>query len=117
MDIRIIDKDENGIGEIIGRDLMMLGIMRMKRRPKPLILKGFSIPVTWAIWMRTVLSLSPVARRMSLSPRMARVFPKEIESLLSRSEYVAESLVSGEDNQHDDIIVTATIFEPRSHYG
>ncbi|MBR3081868.1 MAG: AMP-binding protein [Clostridiales bacterium] len=39
------------------------------------------------------------------------VFPEEIEFLLSQSPYVAESVVSGvNDEVKDDIVVTATIF-------
>ena len=39
------------------------------------------------------------------------VFPEEIEYLLSLSPYVAESVVSGvEDEVKDDIVITATIF-------
>ena len=39
------------------------------------------------------------------------VFPEEIEYLLSLSPYVAESVVSGvNDEVKDDIVITATIF-------
>ena len=39
------------------------------------------------------------------------VFPEEIEYLLSLSPYVAESVISGEnDEKKDDIVIVATIF-------
>jgi long-chain acyl-CoA synthetase len=38
------------------------------------------------------------------------IFPEEIESLLSLSPYVAESLVSADNSRRDDMVLTAEIF-------
>ena len=46
-----------------------------------------------------------------MCPGGKNVFPEEIEYLLSLSPYVAESVVSGvEDEVKNDIVITATIF-------
>jgi len=49
-------------------------------------------------------------KNVIISKNGKNIFPEEIEGLLSRSTYVQESLVTGEDDGKDDIIVTATIF-------
>ena len=47
---------------------------------------------------------------MIIAKNGKNIYPEEIEYLLSLSPYVAESLVSGEEGQRDDVVVTATIY-------
>ncbi|HHT77577.1 MAG TPA: long-chain fatty acid--CoA ligase [Clostridiaceae bacterium] len=113
VDIRIIDKDENGIGEIIGKGPnVMLGYYENEEATKEAIdSEGFFHTGDLGyLDADGFVIITGRKKNVIISKNGKNIFPEEIESLLSRSEYVAESLVSGEDNQHDDIIVTATIF-------
>ena len=113
VDIRIVDKDENGIGEIIGKGPnIMLGYYENEEATKEAIdTEGFFHTGDLGyIDENGFVIITGRKKNVIISKNGKNIFPEEIEGLLSRSPFIAESLVSGEDDGKDDIIVTATIF-------
>lgn len=113
VDIKIIDKDENGIGEIIGRGPnVMLGYYENTEATKGAIdAEGYYHTGDLGyLDENQFVIITGRKKNVIISKNGKNIFPEEIESLLSRSDNVAESLVSGEDDGKDDIMVVASIF-------
>ncbi len=113
VEIKIIDKDEDGIGEIIGRGPnVMLGYYKNPEATAEAIdEEGFYHTGDLGyIDKDGFVIITGRKKNVIVSKNGKNIFPEEIESLLSLSPYVAESLVSGDDNGHDDVILTAEIF-------
>lgn len=113
VDIKTVDKDENGIGEIIGKGPnVMLGYFEDADATKEAIdTEGyFHTGDLGYIDENGFVIITGRKKNVIISKNGKNIFPEEIESLLSRSPFVSESLVTGEDDNREDIIVTATIF-------
>jgi long-chain acyl-CoA synthetase len=113
VDVRIINKDENGIGEIIGKGPnVMLGYFENDEATKEAIDEEgfFHSGDLGYIDEDSFVIITGRKKNVIISKNGKNIFPEEIEGLLSRSPFITESLVTGEDDNHDDIIVTATIF-------
>lgn len=113
VDVKIVHKDENGIGEIIGKGPnIMLGYYENEDATREAIdAEGyFHTGDLGYIDNDGFVIITGRKKNVIISKNGKNIFPEEIESLLSRSIYINESLVSGDDNGKDDIIVTATIF-------
>jgi len=113
VDVRIIDKDENGIGEIIGKGPnVMLGYYENTQATAGAIDKDgyYHTGDLGYLDENNFVIITGRKKNVIISKNGKNIFPEEIESLLSRSPYVTESLVTGESDARDDIIVTATIF-------
>lgn len=113
VEMRVIDRDEEGIGEIIGRGPnVMLGYYKNPEATAEVIdEEGFYHTGDLGyIDKEGFVIVTGRKKNVIISKNGKNIFPEEIESLLSLSPYVAESLVSGESNEHDDVIITAEIF-------
>ena len=113
VEIKIIDKDENGIGEIIGKGPnVMLGYYENTQATAGAIDKdGFYHTGDLGYLDKdNFVIITGRKKNVIISKNGKNIFPEEIESLLSRSSFISESIVSGEDDGKGDIIVTATIF-------
>ena len=113
VDVKIIDKDENGIGEILGKGPnVMLGYYENTEATAGAIDNdgyyhtgdlGYLDPDNFVI-------ITGRKKNVIISKNGKNIFPEEIEMLLAKSAFVTESLVSGDDDGKGDIIVTAVIF-------
>ena len=113
VEMKVIDKDEEGIGEIIGRGSnVMLGYYKNPEATAEAIdEEGFYHTGDLGYIDREgFVIITGRKKNVIVSKNGKNIFPEEIELLLSLSPYVAESLVSGESNEHDDVIITAEIF-------
>ena len=113
VDVRIIDKDENGIGEIIGKGPnVMLGYYENTQATEGAIDKDgyYHTGDLGYLDDNNFVIITGRKKNVIISKNGKNIFPEEIESMLSRSPYVSESLVTGESDGRDDIIVKATIF-------
>jgi len=113
VDIKIIEKDENGIGEIIGKGPnVMLGYYENEEATRDAIDPDgyFHTGDLGYIDENGFVIITGRKKNVIISKNGKNIFPEEIEGLLSRSPFIVESLVTGEDDMHDDIVVTATIF-------
>jgi len=113
VDVKVIDKDENGIGEFIGKGPnVMIGYYEDEESTRQAIDEdgyyhtgdlGFINPEGFVI-------ITGRKKNVIISKNGKNIFPEEIETLLMRSDFVAEALVSGEDDGQSDIRVCVEIF-------
>jgi len=113
VDVKIIDKDENGIGEIIGKGPnIMLGYYENTEATEGAIDKDgyYHTGDLGYLDEDNFVIITGRKKNVIISKNGKNIFPEEIESLLSRSPYIMESLVSGDSDGRDDVLVTAAIF-------
>ncbi len=113
VEMKIIDPDEDGIGEFVGRGPnVMLGYYKNPEATAEAIdEEGFYHTGDLGYIDEDGLCIITGRKKnVIVSKNGKNVFPEEIELLLSLSPYVAESLVSGERSQRGDVIMTATIY-------
>jgi len=113
VELKVINQDENGIGEIVGRGPnIMLGYYKNPEATAEAIDEDgfYHTGDLGYIDDNGFCIITGRKKNVIVSKNGKNIFPEEIESLLGHSPYVAESVISGEDSQRDDIIITATIF-------
>lgn len=111
MQVKIADKDEDGIGEIcLKGDNVMLGYYKNPEETAKAIKDG---------WFYTgdqgytddedFIYITGRKKNVIIASNGKNVFPEELEYLLSKSPYVAESMVWGADDEKGDITIVASI--------
>ncbi|HEY5466096.1 MAG TPA: AMP-binding protein [Clostridia bacterium] len=112
VDVRIIDADENGIGEIIGKGPnVMLGYYENKEATTEALRNGyFHTGDLGYIDKDGFIIITGRKKNVIITKNGKNIFPEEIETLLCRSLYIAEALVSGADDGEGDVEVVADIF-------
>lgn len=110
-DVKIIDKDENGIGEIIGKgDNVMLGYYENEEATREAIVDGyFHTGDLGYIDKDGFVIITGRKKNVIVTSNGKNIFPEEIENLLGRSDYIIESVVYGK-NVGGDTTVVAEIF-------
>ena len=113
-DVKILDPDEDGIGEFISKgDNNFLGYYNDPENTALALDKDgyYHTGDLGYIDEDGFCIITGRKKNVIIAKNGKNVFPEEIEYLLSLSPYVAESVVSGvNDEVKDDIVVTATIF-------
>jgi len=113
VEMKVINQDENGIGEIVGcGPNIMFGYYNNPEATAEAIDENgyYHTGDLGYIDENGFCIITGRKKNVIISKNGKNIFPEEIESLLAYSPYVAESVISGEDSQRDDIIITATIF-------
>ncbi|MBK8945741.1 MAG: AMP-binding protein [Ignavibacteriae bacterium] len=111
VEIKIVNKDEDGIGEIYAKgNNVMLGYYKDAEKTKDAFSDG---------WFKTgdlgfldsdgFLHISGRKKNVIISKSGKNVFPEEIEDQLNHSPYILECLVYGEKNEKQDEIIAAQI--------
>lgn len=111
MQVKIADKDGDGIGEIcLKGDNVMLGYYKNPEETAKVIKDG---------WFYTgdqgytddedFIYITGRKKNVIIASNGKNVFPEELEYLLSKSPYVAESMVWGADDEKGDITIVASI--------
>ena len=113
-DVKILDPDSDGIGEFISKgDNNFLGYYNDPENTAIALDKDgyYHTGDLGYIDEDGFCIITGRKKNVIIAKNGKNVFPEEIEYLLSLSPYVAESVVSGvEDEVKDDIVITATIF-------
>ena len=114
VDVKILDPDEDGIGEFIakGPNIFMGYYNDPENTAASLDSDGYYHTGDLGyIDKDHFCIITGRKKNVIIAKNGKNVFPEEIEYLLSLSPYVSESVVSGvEDKAKEDILVTATIF-------
>lgn len=112
VELKIVNPDENGIGEIFARgDSVMLGYYKNKMQTEETFEDD---------WFKTgdlgyfdsdgFLHIAGRKKNVIISKSGKNVFPEEIEDQLNHSPYIQESLVYGEKDDKQSEIIAAQIF-------
>lgn len=113
VEVRIVNEDENGIGEIIGRGPnVMLGYYEDEEATREAIDEDgfFHTGDLGYIDKDGFVIITGRKKNVIVTKNGKNIFPEEIEFLLSQSEFIQESLVSGTEDDGGDTMVTAEIF-------
>ena len=111
LEVKIEDPDENGIGEIcIKGDNVMLGYYHMPEETEKVLRNGFFHTGDLGYVDKDgYIYITGRAKNVIITKNGKNVFPEELEYLLSKSPYIAESMVwasSDEEGQDETIIAT-----------
>lgn len=111
VDVKIIDKDENGIGEIIGKgDNVMLGYFEDEKATKEALVDGyFHTGDLGYLDEDGFIIITGRKKNVIITNNGKNVFPEEIETLLNRSNYIKESVVYGREENGDTTIVAEVV--------
>ncbi|MBI1931464.1 MAG: AMP-binding protein [Ignavibacteriales bacterium] len=109
--IKIMDKDEDGIGEIYAKgNNVMLGYYKDSAKTKDAFFDGwFKTGDLGFIDSDGFLHISGRKKNVIISKSGKNVFPEEIEDQLNHSPFILECLVYGEKSEKQDEIIAAQI--------
>lgn len=113
IEAKIINKDANGIGEIIGRGpSIMLGYYQDPERTAEAIDKeGFYHTGDYGyIDDRGFIFITGRKANIIVAKNGENVFPEEVEFVLERNEIIKEVVVYGERDEKAEQIITAEVF-------
>ena len=113
VEIKIIDQDEDGIGEIVGRGSnVMLGYYNNPEATAEAIdADGFYHTGDLGYIDKDGFCIITGRKKNVIVAKNGKnIFPEEIESLLLQSPYVAEVLVSADNSRRDDVVLAAEIY-------
>lgn len=116
VDMKIIDPDENGIGEIAGRgDNVMLGYFKNEGATREVIDEEgwFHTGDFGYIDDKGFVIITGRKANIIVTKNGKNIFPEEIEFLLTQSPLIAEAVVSGKEVKEGDSIIHAEIFPDR----
>lgn len=112
-EIKIIDQDENGVGEIICRgDSVMLGYYENPEETSKVLIDGWLYTGDYGYFDKDgFLYISGRKKNVIVTKNGKNIFPEEVELYLSKCEYIKEVVVWGvEDEKTGDTVVQAEIF-------
>ncbi|MHB1483868.1 MAG: AMP-dependent synthetase/ligase [Saccharofermentanales bacterium] len=112
VDIKIIDVDENGNGEIIAKGKnVMLGYYENEEATKASIIDGyFHTGDIGYIDKDNFVFITGRKKNVIITKNGKNIFPEEIETLLIREPHIKEALVYGKNEDDGDTSVSAEIF-------
>ncbi len=111
-EIRIVDQDEDGIGEVITRnDSVMLGYYEDPEATAKVLKDGWLYTGDYGyLDDRGFLFITGRKKNVIITRNGKNVFPEEVEYYLNKSDYINEVIVRGEeDAKSGDLVVTAHI--------
>ena len=112
VDIRVIDKDEDGIGEIIGKgDNVMLGYYGAEDLTKESIVDGYYH--TGDLGYLTddgFVIITGRKKNVIVTQNGKNIFPEELEFLLNKSDYIEESVVYGRKLESGEVLIEVEVF-------
>ena len=112
VEVKIVNPDENGIGEIITKgDNVMLGYYKNKEASDKCLRDGwFYTGDLGKITKSGAYYITGRLKNVIVTKNGKNIFPEEVESYINKSPYVLESMVAGyEDNKSGETEVRAQI--------
>lgn len=109
--LKIVNPDENGIGEIYGKgDSVMLGYYKNKEQTEATFDQGwFKTGDLGFIDKDNFLHIAGRKKNVIISKSGKNVFPEEVEDQLNHSPYIQECVVYGEENDKQDEIIAVQL--------
>jgi len=112
-EVRIVDQDKNGVGEIICKGpSVMLGYYNNTEETNEVLKDGWLYTGDYGYFDRDgFLYVCGRKKSVIVTKNGKNIFPEEVEFYLSQSPYIIECLVHGfEDEKSGDIVVKAEVF-------
>ena len=112
-EVKIIDQDENGVGEIICKgDSVMLGYYNNPEETAKVLVDGWLQTGDYGYFDRDgFLYISGRKKNVIVTKNGKNIFPEEVEFYLNKSDFIREVVVWGmDDEKTGDTIVCADIF-------
>lgn len=112
-EIKIIDQDENGVGEIICRgDSVMLGYYNNPEETAKVLIDGWLHTGDYGYFDNDgFLYISGRKKNVIVTKNGKNIFPEEVEFYLNKSDYIKEVIVWGLDDDHTgDTVICAEIY-------
>ena len=111
MEIKIVDANDEGIGEIVVKGPnVMLGYYEDKEATDKVLINGwFYTGDLGKIDRDGFVYITGRKKNVIITKNGKNIYPEEIETLLTRSPYIKECLVSGESDEDGDVVVTAEV--------
>ena len=111
-EIKIIDADENGIGEILCKgDSVMLGYYENPEETARVLVNGWLHTGDYGYFDEDgFLYLTGRKKNVIVTKNGKNIFPEEVELYLLRSEYIEECVVFGITTEDEDTAICAEIF-------
>ncbi|MDD2190069.1 MAG: AMP-binding protein [Eubacteriales bacterium] len=112
-EIKIIDQDENGVGEIICKgDSVMIGYYEDPEETNKVLVDGWLYTGDYGYFDRDgFLYISGRKKNVIVTKNGKNIFPEEVEFYLNKSDFINEVVVWGqEDEKSGDTVVYAEIF-------
>ena len=108
---KIVDPDENGVGELAYRGAnVMFGYYKNPEETAKVLRDGwFHTGDLARIKENGAYQITGRKKSMIVTQNGKKIFPEELEFYLAQSDVVAECMVYGEEGEHD-VIVTAAVF-------
>lgn len=110
-DVKIVEKDENGVGEIVCRgDSVMLGYYHDPLETEKVLVDGWLLTGDYGYFDREgFLYISGRKKNVIITKNGKNVFPEEVELYLNKSDFIAEVVVWGLDQADGDTVICAEI--------
>lgn len=111
VDIKIVDKDEGGVGEIIARgENIMLGYFNDEEATAAVLKDGWFYTGDLGYQDENgFVYITGRKKNVIVTSGGKNIYPEEIEYWLNREKLITEALIVGE-NSYDDVLVKAKIF-------
>ena len=112
VDVKIVDKDEEGVGEIIGKgNNVMLGYYQDEELTAESIKDGYYY--TGDLGYKDddgFIIITGRKKNVIVTDNGKNIYPEEIESILNEHPLITESVISGQADQRGKDVITAEIF-------
>ena len=111
--VKLVDMDENGIGEIICKsDSVMLGYYENEEETAKVLRDGWLYTGDYGYFDEDgFLYISGRKKNVIVTKNGKNIFPEEVEFYLAKSDFIAEVVVRGKDDEKSgETIVWAEIF-------
>ena len=110
-EIKLIDTDENGVGEILVKgDSVMLGYYNDKEETDKVLRDGWLYTGDYGYLDKDgFLYISGRKKNVIVTKNGKNIFPEEVEYYLNKIEYIEEVVVEGQEDESGDTIVFAHI--------
>ena len=116
LEIKIINKNEEGVGEIICKgDNVMLGYYENQEATDEVIKDGWFYTGDYGrLGEDGFIRFEGRKKNIIIAKNGKNVYPEELETMLSKSDYVAECLVYGHEDEEGETYIHAQIFPDKA---
>lgn len=116
LEVKIINKNEEGVGEIICKgDNVMLGYYENKEATDEVLKDGWFYTGDYGKQSEDgFIRFEGRKKNIIIAKNGKNVYPEELETMLSKSDYVAECMVYGHDDEEGETYIHAQVFPDMS---